>query len=428
MQKNKVLLIGTHDSKMAGHTQAIYEKIKNHTEAVMVTRFGFYGKASHCYWPLMGGGYTLAEKIKYFRFSRSFFIIWKYFYCFLRFGCIPVVDKKHPEYSFGDLDFLPYTAKDILKKCPKGFEPDLIRIGWCSRFISSKIIHDLYQQTKAKIVYSFLDEAPITGGCHYPNECKQYLNGCINCPALSHGKRFAAIQLRNKQKWLKNIPLYLSGSPYDMRLAESTKLFKDAITIPSISYRNVKITAKQEARKALGIQEDRFVVLIGSTQVETVRKGFIYTIDSINLASDKIDNFLVVVVGKTKDGFKLNFPNTEVLELGFVDTDKMILAYCAADCFLSTTIADSGPQMVNYSFATGTPVVSFFMGIAQDLVVHKKTGYIANFKDSVDLANGLLFIYSLNNEAKKQMSEDCVKIIKEKSSAGGWTKQLLGIS
>lgn len=427
MTKRKVLLLGTHDSKLAGHIQHTYNQIKDQCDAVMVTRFGFYGKASHCYWPLGGRGLSLWEKIRYFRFSRSFFILWRYLFSFLRTGSIPIIDRKHREYCFADYEFLPYSAKDILKKCPDGFIPDIIWVGWSSRFVSTKIIHDLYKFTGAIIVYCFVDEAPLTGGCHYPNECLGYLNGCNNCPALSCGKKIPAIQMQLKKQNLKDIPLCLIGTPYDLRMAKNTELFKNASFFPGIDYPTVTITPQNEARVKLGVPKEKYVVLVGAASLNDTRKGFIYSIESINLANRHINDLFVLVIGRTNEQFKLNFPNVDLLELGFVDIDRMVLAYCAADCFLSTTIADSGPQMVNYSIATGTPVVSFSMGIAQDLVLHKETGYIAKFKDAEDVAEGIRYLYTLDECQRDKMSKRCISLIKEKSSVGGWQQLLLDI-
>ena len=90
--------------------------------------------------------------------------------------------------------------------------------------------------------------------------------------------------------------------------------------------------------------------------------------------------------------------------------------------YLNSTIADSGPMMVNYSFAIGTPVVSFPVGIAMDLIVHKKTGYIADYKNSTNLANGIIYLHSLSQEDRIQMSKECIKKIKHESQYGGWVK------
>lgn len=425
MKKYKVLLLGNHDSKQAGHIQYMFNHMPANVEPVMVTRFGLYGNAQHCFWPMHGKGLSFFEKIKKIRYSRHFFFIWQQLYCFFHYGIVLWVDKRHPEYSYQDFEFVPYSASEILAKCPPGFSPDVIIITYCARFISSKIIKDLHQKTRAKIVYSFVDEAPMTGGCHYPNECTNYLHGCNNCPALKMGRIISHVQMINKEKNLSDIPLYILGSPYDMRIAKKTKVFKNAIPIPAVLYPQVTITNQIEARKELGIPMGKYVVMIGATDVKSVRKGFSYSVGALNIFSKKAKDVLILVLGKKNEDISNLLPGMEIIQLGFVTIDVMVKAFCSADCFLSSTIADSGPQMVNYSIATGTPVVSFSIGIAEDLVIHKKTGYIARFKDSTDLASGLLYLHDMGPKSRDVMSRMCIETIAKLASQKSWEDILL---
>lgn len=413
-------MLGTHDSKLAGHIQYDYMNMPQEVEAHMVT---LTSKEDSCSYSILKN----KKKLLYnkFIYSRRFQNIWKKVNCIFRIGRIPAVDKEHPEYCFYGNEFVTYSAKSILKKCPKGFTPDIISIHWSAGFISSRVVRDLYRITNAKIVYIFVDEAPLTGGCHYPVECKQYLSDCHNCPALSRGKKLAAIQFQSKKIHLQGLPLYISGTPYDMRLAKRSPLFQDAVVLPNVTLPNIIKTKKETARESLNIGEDKFVVLVGAASITSVRKGFLYSIDALNVASNQIDNLLVLSVGKTDISLKEVMAGVEIKDLGYVDLNKLYLAFCAADCFLSTTIADSGPMMVNYSMALGTPVISFPVGIADDLVVHKKTGYRARMKDSNDLANGLIYIRNLSDIENKEMSDDCVALIKKLSESGSWVEQLI---
>ena len=40
---------------------------------------------------------------------------------------------------------------------------------------------------------------------------------------------------------------------------------------------------------------------------------------------------------------------------------------------------------------------------------------------------GILYLHDLTKEQKEVMGEECIRVIKEKSSVGGWKRQLLGI-
>lgn len=420
MAKLKVLMLGTYDSKAAGHIQSNYLRMPDCVDAQMVTLYGLYGDVPYCFYSTHK---TFWQKIKLFRYTGLFFKWWRTLYCMIRFGVRPIIDKNHLEYCFNDSEFVPYSAKEILKKCPEGFIPDLITIHLHHGFISSNIVKELHKLTGAQIAYMFVDEAPMTGGCHYPVDCKNYMDGCHSCPALSRGKKLAAIQMKCKEENLKGIPMYICGSPCDLRVAKKTKLFKEAKAIPSIHNPQVTITEKEEARKELGLKDDSFIVMIGAAHVGDVRKGIIYSIEAINLAAQHIPNLVVLVVGTKNSLLTENLVNAEVIELGFVDLDRLFLSFSAADCFLSTTIADSGPMMVNYSIAIGTPVISFPIGIAEDLVIHKKTGYLAEYRNTNDLKEGLLFVSKLNSESQKQMSDDCKKLIKEKNTS--WVEGLI---
>jgi len=67
-------------------------------------------------------------------------------------------------------------------------------------------------------------------------------------------------------------------------------------------------------------------------------------------------------------------------------------------------------MMINQSIMCGTPVVSFEMGVAQDLVKDGETGYRAKIKDSVDLAQGIYSILALEPDKYKLLSYKCRKL------------------
>jgi glycosyltransferase involved in cell wall biosynthesis len=64
-------------------------------------------------------------------------------------------------------------------------------------------------------------------------------------------------------------------------------------------------------------------------------------------------------------------------------------------------------MMINEAIMCGTPVVSFDMGVAPDLVHTGKTGYRAKLRDSQDLATGITEILTLSEDAYNRMSYNC---------------------
>jgi glycosyltransferase involved in cell wall biosynthesis len=56
---------------------------------------------------------------------------------------------------------------------------------------------------------------------------------------------------------------------------------------------------------------------------------------------------------------------------------------------------------------SGTPVVSFEMGVSLDLVISGETGYRARLKDSSDMAMGIYNILNLNAADYDRLSIQC---------------------
>ena len=418
----KVLMLGSHDSKANGHIQSDYLKMPPNVEAHMVTFESMYGNPNYCFRRSKNTRPSFSLFVNKIRYSKRL-LKWKYqLYCFFHFGCIAKKNPEESEHCFFGREFGAFTAKSILKKCPKGFTPDIISIHWSPGFVSSKTIKDLHRLTGAKIVFCFVDEAHMTGGCHYPIECTNYLKNCQDCPALRKGKIIAYKQFEAKTSNLRNLPIYISGTPNDMRIAQKVSFFKNAVAIPNVEYPKVSLTSKEVARKDFHISKNDFVVLVGSTNIKSSRKGFQFASQALNEVKNQIPELTILFAGKSDDSIKKHFPNIKIINIGFVNLDTLYKAFCASDCFLNSTIADSGPMMVNYSFAIGTPVVSFPVGIAMDLIEHKKTGYIADYKNSTNLANGIIYLHSLSQEDRIQMSKECIKKIKHESQYGGWVK------
>jgi glycosyltransferase involved in cell wall biosynthesis len=62
---------------------------------------------------------------------------------------------------------------------------------------------------------------------------------------------------------------------------------------------------------------------------------------------------------------------------------------------------------------TGTPVVSFEMGVSMDLVITGETGHRAKIRDSKDMAEGLFNILNLNSDEYNKLSVRCRELAME---------------
>ena len=407
-ERIKILLLGYDDTTLSGHVFSHYKLLPEYKfDKRIVVLASCKEKKDYAF-------YSITKKL----FPRIKFKLYRIYMTLLQTvaSCSLIArNDRRKEFCFFRSEYSSVTGKKILAKNPD-FVPDVIGIYWTAGFLYSKTIRELYELTGAKILFVFVDMAHLTGGCHYPNECNGYLYGCHNCPALSYGKRLAEIQMNSKLKHWKGLPKIVYGTKSDCELAKESPVFKDAYFISRISTPKVTVTNTIEARKKWQIEPGRFVILLGANSLDDTRKGLKYAIEAINKFAEYKSNLSLFLLGNQTSLMiqRLGIsPSISIISPGFLSLDDLFMAYCASDCHISSSVADSGPMMVNYSIACGTPVVSFNVGVARDIVLHKETGYIARYKDSEDLVRGLDWMYQLDVCSKIKMKRRCLSLMEE---------------
>lgn len=321
--------------------------------------------------------------------------------------------NKDDKYSFHNLNERKkhFSGAEILSKVP--FKPDAILIFWVSDFVNSATMKELSDLTGARILWMMTDNAPLTGGCHYPWDCKGFHSDCSNCPAiLTPSKKNIAIQnLAFKKSHIPQNLELMSGSVSDYERALKSSLFKGKkihkLSAP-IDENKFIPGNKAEAKRYFGVDPHKRAIFFGATSLGDPRKGVQYFLDALTIVNCKRekDDFVLLLAGR--EGFE-HFRNIgiPVKELGYLNEENLIKAYQAADFTVSPSLEDSGPMMVNQSIMCGTPMVAFNTGVAMDLVRNGETGYIAKLFDSADLAEGIRYMLSLSDEELRQMSKNC---------------------
>lgn len=308
------------------------------------------------------------------------------------------------------------TAQEIITRLP--FKPDIIVLHWVTNFVNTETIKALQELTQAKLFWIMMDNAPITGGCHYPWECKSFEKDCSNCPAILDLK-MQSIAQNNLNYKIHNLPNDIElivCSESDYKRALRSAIFKTKkvhkILFP-IDSKKFTPGSNKEAKKYFGIEPETIVIFNGSISLANKRKGSILFIEALALLQNKyenegkeISNLLILVAGNNTflNIEKLNIPFRRV---PFLTEAELIKAYQAADVFVSASLEDSGPLMINQSIMCGTPVVSFDIGVALDLVISGQTGYLARLGDIENLAFGIKYILDLEGQDHKKMSENC---------------------
>ncbi len=275
-------------------------------------------------------------------------------------------------------------------------DADIIYIHWIGHnFLSIKGIYKILKLNKPTFIYMH-DMWLITGGCHHSFKCNQYKRSCSNCPIIrnKYFKFFANITYKLKKKYLskqKNLNIIVP-SKWMEDCVKKTTLFNTSniYLIPNLIDTNIfKPTNKEWARNILNLPKNKKLILFGANGGKSDKyKGWDYLVSAISLLN-RTDIAIVLFGGYLNSDETKQF-NCPVYSLGYLhDEYSAVLMYNAVDVYVTPSLAESFGLTIQESIACGTLAVGFNVGGIPDLIKHKKTGYLARFKDIEDFAIGI---------------------------------------
>lgn len=291
-------------------------------------------------------------------------------------------------------------APDFLINKIKKLNPDIVNLFWVNGgFLKIETLHKI----DVPIVWTLHDMWPMTGGCHYDDECRGFQTECGNCPILNSNKKYdLSFQILNrKQKSWADIPMVIvATSVWLAEMAKSSSVFKNKriVVIPNgIDTNKYKPINKQVAREAWGLPAGKNLILFSAfSATSDKRKGNQYLVAAIEqLAKEGWgENTELVVIGASEPqspvnvGMKIHY----VGNLG--DEISQVLLYSAVDATVAPSMQENLSNTVMESLSCGTPVVAFNIGGMPDLIDHQQSGYLARPFEIDDLAAGIKWVLS----------------------------------
>jgi glycosyltransferase involved in cell wall biosynthesis len=237
----------------------------------------------------------------------------------------------------------------------------------------------------------------ITGGYHYAFSEKYKI--CSNSyQILNERKGLSYKGFKRKKKLYEkfNNLYFVSPSKWLLNCAKESELTrsKPLFYIPNVIGNSIfKPLDKSFTRKILGLPEDKTIICFGAESPKSPHKGWVYLLEALQILKDSgLTNLSVLIFGKgSKSEIESEVPY-ESYFVGFLNDEySLSLVYNAADVFVISSLADNQPTVVMESLSCGTPVVGFNVGGIPDMIRHEQNGYLANYKDSQDLAKGVQF-------------------------------------
>ncbi|WP_429096035.1 glycosyltransferase [Aeromonas media] len=202
--------------------------------------------------------------------------------------------------------------------------------------------------------------------------------------------------LRKKKSWQQ--PMHIVAPSHWMaECAKRSVLFKDLpiTVIPNpLDTEVYKPLDPSFCRRALGLPDNRKIILFGAMGGGKDRnKGYDLLLNALDHLSTNINvnDVLCVVFGQSQPE---NLPKMpfETHWFGHIYDDVTLsLLYNAASVMVVPSRCENLPQTATEAQACGIPVVAFNCTGLTDIVLHKKTGYLAKAFDTVDMAYGLVF-------------------------------------
>ena len=288
-------------------------------------------------------------------------------------------------------------------------EADIIHLHWICHYQSVRTIKKLIATGKP-IVWTCHDSWPFTGGCHVRYGCDRFSKACGKCPILRSAEAHDITRyiLKTKRKhWKGNDITFIAPSKWMKKNINNSALFSAnrCEVIPNaIDLETFCPLDGEEIQKRSGYikEQEKVHLLFGAESAVTPYKGFSYLLLILEELCEQNPEFAKKAVLHIIGAEHHDAPILQKYEChywGYVrDEKKMAAIYNIADIYVYPSIDDNLPNMIMESLACGTPVAAFDTGGISDMVEHKENGYIAAYKNTEELKEGILWICYNNQE------------------------------
>ncbi len=245
-------------------------------------------------------------------------------------------------------------------------------------------------------IMTLRDGFMLTGHCACPIGCERWRTGCGACPDLKRApaipRDMTAMNWRRKRTALARSPLHVTTvSRWLKTQVDASPLFAGKPV--SVVYNSIDETifvpgSRSAARAALGLPQDRFLVLLAGQSVEGVRQGVArQAISALNALVDADVTALLIGHSSEQVARELKLPT---VTLPYQATaEAMCRCYQAADVTLVTSEYETFGRVAAESQMCGVPVVSFATGGLAEVVRDHVTGRLVATGDWQGAARAL---------------------------------------
>ncbi len=271
---------------------------------------------------------------------------------------LPLFSKTEQDIDYNDfLNYIPPTQENIPHLLASIPEHKILVISGNDFPLS--LIDYICKTYKSKLVIITMTHWLYGNNSEYPELNDMFLGDVVN----------------NRLRIFENYETYIiNGSSYSAQIHSYSKFCNIKNVILPFPFEEIEIDDNFQKSN----DTNKKVILWGTTQPETPRKGKDYfekILNSLYEMCDNPDDIMIKTIGP-KSEINTKF---SVEYLGSIPNRKELSkVYKNVHVFALTTLADAGPMMATECIRNNTPLVSFSTNIATDLVSDGKNGYIVN--------------------------------------------------
>jgi glycosyltransferase involved in cell wall biosynthesis len=281
---------------------------------------------------------------------------------------------------------------------------DVIHLHWVNQgFLSLPDISRIMHSGK-RVVITLHDQWYFTGICHYSGTCEKYRTECHDCE-LTRGHLFGDLAQKvflQKQRIYSDAKLTFVGcSQWMANLAKTSRLTQgqQVVSIPNaIDTELFRPLDKKQSRKEFLLPSDKRLLLFGCQRITDPRKGFDLLVEALQIIqrdhSQMAQDIELVVVGGEAENVRHKVP-CNIFPIRYVnDPQKMVTLYNAVDLYVTPSLQDNLPNTIMESLACGIPCIGFKVGGIPEMIDHQKNGYVAEYQNAQDFAQGIIWTLS----------------------------------
>lgn len=336
-----------------------------------------------------------------------------------------------------------------LSKHPWVVEADSVILNWVNQGLLS--LSEI-ARIKAPVYWVMHDMWNATGLCHHAGLCEHYksspqsfssrserqagLSGCGSCPLLhGHSPLLAWPDMdapakadlstkvaKAKERLYAAKPItFVAVSNWLAGVCKQSEAMRgiSPLVIPNAFPVDEYRTSPTLSRKQCGLPDGRLIVM-AAARLDTPVKGLPYAVEALNKLYDSAHSansdgsncsditrsqLSAVFVGDLRDPAALDGLRMPHVRLGHLPADRIADVYAHADVVLSSSLYESWGATLAEGMSAGCVPVTFGQGGQADIVDHLRTGYIARFPDTDDLAQGLQWALDSGIDRETQHAE-----------------------